>query len=135
MEENTTPTTIIESDTPDFLTALSAFRRRKVKLNKAKREAEEIKFLNIVAMMDMLTILLVFMLKGVSFSNDAVAGGDALVLPPSTIKESPMEAVKVLITKSQIMVEDKVVAQIKSGLVTDEFVSKTNNYKVDALVA
>ena len=111
------------TDGPDIFTALKMVRTRRHKVAKAKRRAEEITYLNIVAMMDMMTIILVFMLKSVSFSTTLVSGTEALALPYSTTQLQPIEAVKVFVTKDEIVVEDKKVAAIHNGRIDDEYMS------------
>ncbi|MCB0272554.1 MAG: biopolymer transporter ExbD [Bdellovibrionales bacterium] len=56
--------------------------------------------LNLVAMMDMLTILLVFLLKSYSVSAMSIpVGEDKLSVPISTNNINPKEAVKLTVTK------------------------------------
>jgi len=116
-----------------FFHALKAVRKRRRRVNKARREADEVKFLNIVAMMDMMTILLVFLLKSVSFSSSNVTSTDAIQLPYSSTDISPPEAVKVYITKNNILVEDTNVAEVKDGQVVPKYLSSDNNLLITNL--
>ncbi|MCS6902053.1 MAG: biopolymer transporter ExbD [Myxococcales bacterium] len=71
------------------------------------RKEPEIDFLNITAMLDMMTIILVFLLKNMSSSNAAPPQSDDLKLPPSIIDTQPKEdGVALFITKSQILLGD-----------------------------
>ncbi len=72
----------------------------------------EINFLNITAMLDIMTIILVFLLKTLGESSAAVPQSDDLRLPASIIKTQPhQEGVLVTISKSQILVgDDKVLS-------------------------
>lgn len=120
---------------PTFIQALQLVRRRRRKLNKAKREAEDVSYLNIVAMMDMMTIILVFLLKSVSFSTVSISGTDQLSLPWSTTQINPLETVKIFVTKSEIVVEDKKVAEVQSGSVPDKYLDGANKYLISNLEA
>ena len=67
----------------------------------------EINFLNITAMLDIMTIILVFLLKTLGESSAAVPQSDDLKLPISIVKTPPgQEGVLVTISKSQIIVGD-----------------------------
>lgn len=120
-------------DEPDFLTALKLVRRRKTKVKHAKAEASQVRTLNITAMMDMMTILLVFLLKSVSFSAAVVNSGDALSLPMSSTKDEIIESVKIFVAKQYIIVEDQKVAEIKDGQIVPSYLSGDNNYLVPNL--
>jgi biopolymer transport protein ExbD len=67
----------------------------------------EIDFLNITAMLDMMTIILVFMLKSVAASSASIPQSNDLALPASFMLSEPhQEGVAVVVTKSQILVGD-----------------------------
>lgn len=82
----------------------------KAALRNAKRrnEAEpEIDFLNITAMLDMMTIILVFLLKTMASSSASLPQSKDLSLPASILQSEPhQEGVAVVVTKSQILVGD-----------------------------
>jgi biopolymer transport protein ExbD len=82
----------------------------KAELRKAirKNAAEpEINFLNITAMLDIMTIILVFLLKTLGESTAAVPQSDDLQLPKSVLQSEPSQTgVVVTITKSQVLVGD-----------------------------
>lgn len=82
----------------------------KAALRKATRrnsKEAEVDFLNITAMLDMMTIILVFLLKNMASSNAAPPQSDDLKLPPSVLTSQPSEnGVALFITKSQIIVGD-----------------------------
>lgn len=58
-----------------------------------------IRELNLVAMMDMLTIILVFLLKSYSVSALSIPVGGEINVPSSSNLEAPLEAVKLTLTK------------------------------------
>jgi biopolymer transport protein ExbD len=85
----------------------------KAELRKAIRRnatEPEINFLNITAMLDIMTIILVFLLKTLGESSAAIPQSDDLRLPNSFIQTQPhQEGITVTISKSQILVgENKI---------------------------
>jgi len=84
--------------------------RFKSELRKAIRRnqrAPEINFLNITAMLDMMTIILVFLLKGMASSSASIPQSRDLALPTSFIKTEPaQEGTSVVVSKTQILVGD-----------------------------
>jgi biopolymer transport protein ExbD len=67
----------------------------------------EVNFLNITAMLDIMTIILVFLLKTLGESSASVPQSDDLRLPASIMKQAPsQEGVTVTVSKSQILVGD-----------------------------
>ena len=89
----------------------SAIIRYKAELRKAIRRnatEPEINFLNITAMLDIMTIILVFLLKSLGESSNAIPQSDDLRLPTSVAKSDPhQEGVTLTISKSQILVGDQ----------------------------
>ncbi len=73
-------------------------------LKKAKRKEDE-GGLTITSMMDMMTIILVFLLKSYSTDDISVAGSEDLVLPVSTTQVRPELAVNLVVTKSMVVVD------------------------------
>jgi biopolymer transport protein ExbD len=88
---------------------------------KAREAAGEIKELNITAMMDMMTILLVFLLKSYSASTLTVAMNDELMPPSSSTRLDPTEATTVTITQKDVAVMDRAVVPIVNGTIPDEY--------------
>jgi biopolymer transport protein ExbD len=93
----------------------SSIIRYKSELRKAVRRSQhepEIDFLNIVAMLDIMTIILVFLLKSLGESTASVPQSDDLRLPNSLIlTQPPQEGVVVTVSKTQILVgDDKVLS-------------------------
>jgi biopolymer transport protein ExbD len=84
--------------------------RYKAALRKSIRKnarEPEIDFLNITAMLDLMTIILVFLLKGLSSSSASIPQSKDLALPTSVMTSEPSEeGVVVVISKSQILVGD-----------------------------
>ena len=86
------------------IVAYKAALRKSIRRNAAE---PEINFLNITAMLDIMTIILVFLLKTLGESSAAVPQSDDLKLPISIVKTPPgQEGVLVTVSKSQIIVGD-----------------------------
>lgn len=82
------------------------------KRRKERESAGEIRELNIVAMMDMMTILLVFLLKSYQTTPINIAASDDLKPPFSTAQLPPRDTVAVTVTRRHIMVGDRVVVAL-----------------------
>lgn len=80
-----------------------------------KTQEPEINFLNITAMLDIMTIILVFLLKSLGESAGSVPQSDDLRLPNSVLRSEPsQEGVIVTISKTQILVGDNRVLKLPS---------------------
>lgn len=90
----------------------------KAELRRAiRRNAQEpeINFLNITAMLDIMTIILVFLLKSLGESSTSVPQSDDLQLPTSSLRSEPsQDGVIVTISKSQVLVGDNKVLDLPS---------------------
>jgi biopolymer transport protein ExbD len=87
--------------------------RYKAELRKAirrKASEPEVNYLNITAMLDIMTIILVFLLKTLGESSGSVPQNKDLMLPKSVIQTQPaQDGVRVTVSKSQVLVgNDKV---------------------------
>jgi biopolymer transport protein ExbD len=78
---------------------------RQARRRRGKEEAK----LNITSMMDMFTIILVFLLKNFSTEGAIVTPANNLTLPESTVEKRAKEALSVKISRNSITVEDKLV--------------------------
>lgn len=78
-------------------------------------EPETIRELNITPMMDMMTIILVFLLKNFSGTTQMLTLDENLQVPPSTTRLMAKEAVPVLVTKKVVLIEGQAVAPINNG--------------------
>lgn len=87
-------------------------------IRKAKRrvpEGEAITHLNITPMMDMMTILLVFMIKSMASATSALNIGEVLLPTSTTRVPPPEEAVSVIIAKNAIVVEGEPIVKVVNG--------------------
>lgn len=86
-----------------------ALRRKR----RRDRDAEgEIHDLNIYPMLDMMTIILVFLLKSYSASSVTLNSVDPLQPPTSTTTTSPKETVAITITSKHILIDNKAVMNL-----------------------
>jgi biopolymer transport protein ExbD len=80
-------------------------------------DPETIKDLNITPMMDMMTIILVFLLKSFTSSSSLITLDQNLQVPASSTQLKPKEAVPLTITKKVVMIEGSPVVPVSSGRV------------------
>jgi len=78
-------------------------------------EPEEITSLNITPMMDMMTIILVFLLKTFTSSALLINQDQNMMLPSSTSRLNAKQAIAVTVTKRVVLVDGEPVAPINSG--------------------
>ncbi len=80
----------------------------KAALRRMKRRnavAHEVNFLNITAMMDMMTIILVFLLKSLSASSANLPQTNDLALPTSILQGEPSEsAIQIVVSRDRVLV-------------------------------
>ncbi len=93
--------------------SMARYKRELRKQINKKHKEPDIDFLNITAMLDMMTIILVFLLKSMSQSSASIPQSGDLTMPKSVLTtEASQEGVAVLISKSSLVVDDNVVATI-----------------------
>lgn len=103
------------------------------KFRKAKRKHRnkdpEIGELNLTAMMDMMTIMLVYLLKSYNTSPAVNVSGD-IAPPVSSSRLEMKEATSIAISKNGILVDGKPVVQIVDGKFRPEDISGTGAAKL-----
>ena len=87
-----------------------AFKPSRSKKHDTKHEGE----LNMNSMMDMMTIILLFLLKTYSTSGVIVTPSENLELPLSSAKTPPVKDVNVSIARDYILVNEVPVAEVSS---------------------
>ena len=100
---------------PQKAAGLAVYKRELRRAIAKNRLEPEINFLNITAMMDMMTIILVFLLKSLSNSVASLPQSDDLKLPTSiltTEPESEPEGLALIVSRSQIIAGDNVVCPV-----------------------
>jgi biopolymer transport protein ExbD len=85
--------------------------------------------LMLTSMMDMFTIILIFLLFSFSESPEKIKLGEDLQLPRSTAEAKYHQALKIILTKTELRVDDEVVAMVHGqkveGLSSADFQSST----------
>ena len=71
--------------------------------------------LQVTSMVDMFTIILVFLLKSYSTSAIQITPQDGLQLPVSSSTTDPVEALKLVVSKDGVYVGDEKVVEFKDG--------------------
>jgi biopolymer transport protein ExbD len=84
---------------------------------KARESAGAIKELNITAMMDMMTIILVFLLKSYSSSSLSINLSEALKLPASTTQVQAQDNINVTISLGEVAVNDRRTVAAENGVI------------------
>lgn len=87
---------------------MASMAKYKAELRRQRRRnavAHEVNFLNITAMMDMMTIILVFLLKSLSASSANLPQTSDLALPTSILQGEPSEsAIQIVVSRDRILV-------------------------------
>ncbi len=83
-----------------------AFVPSKIKKHKSEMEVS----LNLTSMMDMFTIILVFLIKNYSTEGALITPSDYLHLPFSQIQKAPEKGLDVVVSKQVLMVNNEPVA-------------------------
>lgn len=104
----------LDEETLQRLMFRKALARKK---RKERDTAGEINELNITAMMDMMTIILVFLLKSYAASAISITQSEEVKPPISSTRAVPKDTVAVTITPRDILVGDRVVVQLVNGQV------------------
>ena len=72
--------------------------------------------LNLTAMMDMMTILLVFLIKQYASAPENIPLSDDLRPPASTAADTIQPSVRVMVSNTSVMVDDRTVLRLKDGV-------------------
>ncbi|HVY36471.1 MAG TPA: biopolymer transporter ExbD [Polyangia bacterium] len=98
-------------------------------------EPEVVKDLNITPLMDMMTIILVFLLKSFSSTTSTITFDQNLQVPKSFTELKPKLAVTVTVTKKVLLVEGDGIAPVNNGRI-DPAVKRDgeNGYYITPLV-
>jgi biopolymer transport protein ExbD len=95
----------------------SRFRKAMARKKRKEREAEgEIKELNITAMMDIMTIILVFLIKSYTASSVTMTASEDIRPPLSSTRLTPKDTIAITVTPKHIMVGDKVKATLEKNM-------------------
>ena len=105
------PNDMVGTQDPDD--AFGAYVTRAKKKRKFHLPGDDVSGLNLTAMMDMMTILLVFLLKSYATEPDKFQVNDKLRPPTSTVEERLDPAITMIVTSEDILVDDERVVSVK----------------------
>lgn len=91
--------------------------KRMIRKKVAKHEQEEEMGLNIYPMMDMMTILLVFLIMSFASGAAEIVQSEELQIPTSTAQVEALQAISIVISSSEIVVEGKQALALRNGKV------------------
>jgi biopolymer transport protein ExbD len=87
------------------MASMAKFKAEVRKQTRRRHVPHEANFLNITAMMDMMTIILVFLLKSLSASSANMPQTNDLALPTSILQgEAAQEGVQIVVSRDRVMV-------------------------------
>lgn len=98
-----------------------AFKPSKIK--KHNTDPGKVK-LNLTSMMDMFTIILVFLLKTFSTEGMLIQPSEYLTLPISTVEKSPEVALDIIVSKEWIMVHNEPIVRVADVIDFKGFIIK-----------
>jgi biopolymer transport protein ExbD len=110
-----------------------ATRKRRLNKRRKRDHHDDVTYLNITPMLDLMTILLVFLIKSfaASASNVNVAN---LVLPHSSTKLEIQEALQLMITPDEILLDQKVITKLDNGqILLEDLPEGPNGYLIKPL--
>lgn len=73
--------------------------------------------IQITSMVDMFVILLVFLLKSYSTSPVIITPSEGMTLPASSSTKDPVDALKLMVSKTGVFVEDKKIIDLTDGVI------------------
>jgi biopolymer transport protein ExbD len=119
---------------PTSVAMYHATRRRRQDKRRKRKSDGDISYLNITPMMDMMTILLVFLIKSFASSASDVSVSN-LVLPHSSSKLQIEEALSLMITEREILVDQKVVTKLggRAEILSADLPEGPNGYLIQPL--
>jgi len=85
--------------------------------------------LNITSMIDMFTLMVVFLIKNYSSQGQLVTPATGLVLPTSTVESIAKEALSIMVSSNTIMVENEIVIDPSQY----ESIMKQKDFLIDSL--
>jgi biopolymer transport protein ExbD len=89
--------------------------------------------LQLTAMVDIMTIILIFLLNSYSTSAVQLTPADRLNLPASFSASPPIEALKMVVAKHGIYVDDKKIVDMKEGILDSKYTDAKDPQFIRAL--
>ncbi len=111
-----------------------ATRKRRKQTRRGRHSDGDVTYLNITPMMDMMTILLVFLIKSFASSAQDISVSN-LTLPHSSTKIQIEEALQLMVTSKELLLDQKVVARLnaKGDIEAADLPDGPNGYLIQPL--
>ncbi|MBL8027988.1 MAG: biopolymer transporter ExbD [Fibrobacteres bacterium] len=97
-----------------------ASKTNKKKLSKTRGGGASVPKVQLTSLVDIMTILLVFLLKSFSAEGEIVTTSSGLTLPASTAQKKPELALKISISNNDVMLEGLKIVNIEEMMKTDD---------------
>jgi biopolymer transport protein ExbD len=78
--------------------------------------------IQITSLVDMMTMILVFLLKSFSADGEIVTPSKGLLLPESTAKKKPEIALRISLTQKHVLVEGRLLIKVDDMMARDEMI-------------
>ncbi len=91
-----------------------------------KRKLPQEMSLNITSMMDLFTIILVFLLKSFGSSSVNIQVSEHLKLAKSSSSKPPVEIISLIVDRKNILIDGKVILAHTDGSINSAFMDDTN---------
>ncbi len=101
-------------------------------VRRIKRRKVEIPYLNLISLMDMFTILVIFLLFQSSSGEEILSIAKDVILPISTASQPPRRALTVTVTPKEILVDGKRVAETPTVLAQADAVIPSLQMRISA---
>ncbi len=111
-----------------------AARKRRLNKRRGKGGDGDVTYLNITPMLDLMTVILIFLLKSFAASASNVTV-ENLTLPHSTTKLEVTEALQLMITEKEILLDQKVIMELdeRGAIKLEDLPDGANGYLVKPL--
>ena len=132
-----TPSATYSSEVNDSVPSSESDDELMLRRRRRQKHGEAIEGLNLTAMMDIMTIILVFLIKQYEASPQSITLSDDLTPPKTTSEAEMVPAVALAISKTALLVDNKLVVTVVPGtaLTTDDWakVSKALGVRRDQI--
>jgi len=99
-----------------------ASKTTRKKVAKTRNEGVKVVKMQITSLVDMMTVLVVFLLKSFSAEGDIVTPSAGLTLPSSTAKKKPELAFRLSITQNNLLVEGQPILSLEQMMKGDQII-------------
>ena len=101
-------------------------------IRRMKRKKVEVPYINLISLMDMFTILVIFLLFQASSNDEVLSIAKGVILPISTASQPPKRSLTVTVTSNEILVDGIKVAETPAVLQEKEVVIPALKSRISA---